>query len=402
MKRFPTLGAILGLILGLLMIVAAPAHAGEWSGKVSFEGRLFPQSALNNSMSGSNLSFAFEPEWYQEWQNGRQLFLFVPFVRLDQNDPERTHWDIRELTWQYNARGWELRAGIRRVFWGVTESKHLVDIINQTDLTENIDGETKLGQPMVNLALIRSWGTVDVFALIGFRERRFFGIDSRPGLAFPLDTDNPIYESSRGRKRVDWAVRWSHAMGPWDIGVSHFHGTSRDPRFLPQNQDGELIFVPVYDLIDQTGLDLQMTHGGWLWKLETINRFGQGDRFMAFTGGFEYTFVNVRSSGLDLGILAEYSFDERGKEALTPLDNDIFVGTRLAFNDVQSTEILAGATIDRDTGASFINVEASRRFGQSWTLGIEARAFVGVPRQDLFLHGIRKDSYVQLSWSWHF
>ena len=402
MTRFPTSSLILGTALAMLTLAVIPAGAGEWNGKVSLEGRLFPQSALSTDLSGSNLSLAFEPEWYQEWQDGRQLFLFVPFVRLDQNDPQRTHWDIRQLTWQLNARDWELRAGVRRVFWGVTESNHLVDIINQTDLTENIDGEAKLGQPMVNFALIRSWGTIDFFTLLGFRERRFFGSDSRPGLAFPVDTEKSVYESGAGRGHIDWAARWSHALGPWDLGISHFHGTSRDPRFLPEVRENETVLVRTYDLIDQTGLDLQMTQEGWLWKVEAINRYGQGDRFYAFTGGFEYTFVNVKSTGLDVGVLAEYSFDERGKLALTPFDDDIFFGARLAFNDVQSTQILTGATVDRDTGASFINVEASRRFGDSWTLDFEARTFVGVPREDIFLHGIRKDSYIQLNWSWHF
>ena len=261
MKRFPTGSAILGRALTMLTLAGMPASAGEWNGKVSFEGRLFPQNALSTDLSGSNLSLAMEPEWYQEWQDGRQFFLFVPFVRLDQNDPQRTHWDFRELTWQLNARDWELRAGIRQVFWGVSESNHLVDIINQTDLTENIDGEAKLGQPMVNFALIRSWGTIDFFTLLGFRERRFFGSDSRPGLAFPVDTEESVYESGTGRRHIDWAVRWSHALGPWDLGVSHFHGTSRDPRFLPEKRDNETVLVPVYDLIDQTGLDLQMTQG---------------------------------------------------------------------------------------------------------------------------------------------
>ncbi len=326
----------------------------------------------------------------------------MPFARWDAHDSERTKWDVREASWEFNAQHWELGAGIRRVFWGVTESNHLVDIINQTDLTENLDGETKLGQPMVNFALIRSWGTLDFFALLGFRERRFFGLDSRPGLPFPLEVENPVFESSRGRRHIDWAIRWSHAIGAWDIGVSHFKGTSRDPRYLPREEDGQFLFVPMYDLIDQTGLDLQLTQGGWLWKLEAINRFGQGKRFLASTGGFEYTFANVKGKGLDLGLLAEYSFDERGKDALTPLEDDVFVGARLAFNDVQSTQILAGAAIDRESGASFINVEANRRFGESWTLDFEVRAFVGVPRHDLFLFGIRRDDYVELTWSWHF
>ena len=57
--------------------------------------------------------------------------------------------------------GAELRAGIGRVFWGVTESYHLVDVINQTDLVENVDRKDKLGQPLVNFTLVRDWGALE-------------------------------------------------------------------------------------------------------------------------------------------------------------------------------------------------------------------------------------------------
>ena len=42
-------------------------------------------------------------------------------------------------------RDWSLSIGLGKVFWGVTEFNHLVDVINQTDLVEGIDGEAKLG-----------------------------------------------------------------------------------------------------------------------------------------------------------------------------------------------------------------------------------------------------------------
>jgi len=45
-----------------------------------------------------------------------------------------------------------LLVGINSVFWRVVESNHLVDILNQTDLIEDIDGEEKLGQPMISLS----------------------------------------------------------------------------------------------------------------------------------------------------------------------------------------------------------------------------------------------------------
>jgi len=149
------------------------AQAGKWTGELAVEGRLFPQTALGPEQERANISLSFEPEYYLERQDGKQSFTFTTFFRLDHNDPDSTYLDIRELTWQKNPNAWELRVGIRKVFWGVTESQHLVDVINQTDFVENLDGEDKLGQPMTNFAWIQDWGTLDFFVLPGFRERTF-------------------------------------------------------------------------------------------------------------------------------------------------------------------------------------------------------------------------------------
>ena len=119
-----------------------------------------------------------------------------------------------------------------KVFWGVTEAVHLVDIVNQTDLVESLDGEEKLGQPMIDLSLIRDWGVVDLFVLPWFRERTFPSEDGRPRFAIPIDTHDPIYESSAEQHHVDFAARWSNSIGEWDIGLSYFYGTSREPRFV--------------------------------------------------------------------------------------------------------------------------------------------------------------------------
>ena len=145
-----------------------------------------------------------------------------------------------------------------------------------------------------------------------------------------------------------------------------------------------------------------MTQGGWLWKAKVISRSGQRNHFIASTAGFEYTIGNVKNSGKDLGLLLEYSYDERGDQALTPFQDDVFLGARFALNDVQSTEVLAGAVIDRQTGATFVNVEASRRRGQNWTLALQYREFVNVPEADRFLFGLRNDDYLQAEWAWHF
>ncbi len=384
------------------LLLSAAAQAGEWSGNVAGQLRLFPSDPAYDEQRGDDLSLSLEPEYYHQWEERDQSFTFEPFVRWDQQDPERTHADIRELYWQKTAEKWELRIGIRRVFWGVTESQHLVDIINQTDLVEDPDGEDKLGQPMIDLALVGNWGTLDFFVLPGFRERTFPGAYGRLRPPIPVDTDHAEYGSGAKEYHLDWAIRWSRSIGDWDIGLSHFSGTSREPQLKPRFSSSDLLkLVPYYDQIDQTGLDVQLTNGGWLWKLEAIHRIGQGETFTALTAGFEYTFYDVFKTGADLGLLAEYLYDSRGHDAPLPFESDIFLGTRIGFNDTQTTQLLAGAIVDPESGATAASLEFSRRLGSSWRLSVEARAFSNFPESDPG-YAFRNDDYLQVELAWYF
>ena len=142
-----------------LNLTPSTAFEMEVSGNFGAEFRWFPNEGTVKTMPQESLSISFKPEFYSSWDDGKQSILFVPFLRYDDQDSRRSHGDIRELSYIYSSRNWELRTGFRKVFWGVAESNHLVDIINQSDAVENNDLEDKLGQPMVNLALIQDWGT---------------------------------------------------------------------------------------------------------------------------------------------------------------------------------------------------------------------------------------------------
>jgi hypothetical protein len=386
-----------------LGVMSGLAKLGEWTGYVAFEGRSFPDHPTFGSQTGGGEgSLVLEPEYYRSLGDGSQSFTFRPFARFDSADSKRTHMDIRELFWRKAASDWELLVGISRVFWGVTESQHLVDIINQVDLVEDIDGEAKLGQPMARLSLVRTWGIVDLYVLPGSRERTYPGADGRLRPVLPVNTDDPIYAGGAGKGHVDLAARWSQSVGLFDVGVSHFWGTTREPRLVPQIGDtGKPELVPLYELINQTGLDLQATLGSWLWKLEAIRRDGQGPTFGAFTGGFEYTFWNLAGSGLDVGLLSEYLWDERGADGATPYQNDLFIGTRLALNDAQSTQILAGLIEDLDGRGTSYLIEASRRIGTEWVVETTVRGFSGIPPTDP-LAPFNADSYLQISLQRHF
>lgn len=392
-------GPIIALVILVLSLAPPSASNAELSGFIGAELRLFPYRALESSQDHTaNWSLVAQPEFYHEWE-GRQSFAFVPFFRWDQHDNDRTHFDVRELTWLYAADTWELRLGVRKVFWGVTEALHLVDIINQTDFVENVDTEDKLGQPMVNLALIQDWGTVDLFLLTGFRKRTFAGKDGRLRFQPRVDSDRAEFQSGAEERHIDAAIRWSHVIGDWDIGLAHFYGTSREPTFrLGSDGGGSPVLIPRYDLIHQTSLDLQATKGDWLWKLEALVRSGQGAAFFATTGGLEYTYIGVFETPVDIGVIGEYIHDDRPGELPTPFDNDIVTGLRVALNDAQSTETLITAAFDVDGDGRFFNIEAHRRIGASWKLELEGRFFEDIPADDPFF-SLRDDDYLQLTLS---
>ena len=385
-----------------LMGAAVPAPGANLSGYVAAELRAFPNTALDPRQHDENASMVAAPEWSWQWDDGRSTIAFVPFVRLDQGDDERTHFDVRELTWSMAHDTWELRLGVRKVFWGVTEAQHLVDVINQTDAVENPDGEDKLGQPMINLALINTWGTVDLFLLPGFRERTFPGAEGRLRTHPRVDTDRAVFESSREDRHVDFAIRWSHALGDWDLGLAHFHGTTRDPRFIPvTNADAELVLAPVYEQIDQSSADIQATKGSWLWKLEGITRSGQDETFFAATGGFEYTLYGLFDMPMDVGVVGEYLYDDRPVDTRSPFDDDVFAGVRFTLNDPQSSTALLGCIVDLGDSGRLCSLEASRRFGAHWVLSIEARQFQELEARDP-LFTLRRDDYLQAELAYHF
>ena len=139
----------------LVSVLATGAYADdgiadriEVSGRLSTETRLYPKSAAHPDQRSHASGLAAEATAYMEDDEGRSITI-TPFYRYDAGDPERTHADLREayilLYGDVGDDEWELRLGVDRVFWGVVESRSLVDIVNQTDLVGKPGREDQAG-----------------------------------------------------------------------------------------------------------------------------------------------------------------------------------------------------------------------------------------------------------------
>ncbi len=442
----------------LVGAAAVAAEAGDPGGKWTFSGsaaveiRIFPEDAEFFGQDDAKVSpsVRLQPELRYRSDDGTAQLNIVPFGRWDLHDDHRSHVDLREASWLIVGDGqigdgfefgYDFVIGFSKVFWGVAESHHLIDIINQTDLVENVDLEDKLGQPMLNLNLSNHYGTLSAFVLPGFRERTFPDKEGRFRGPLPIAADNSSIFYG-WREEVDFAGRYSHTISEVDFGVSHFHGLSREPRFgirvagfdldpadipigddvglfLADNFDlipdaalraaaDHLKLLPIYDTIDQTSLDAQLTVGNMLLKLEAMTRTGHGDRFYALVSGFEYTFFDlfpgqpdtlpehIIGTNASLGLLAEYLFDTREECCSAPptsFEDDVFMGFRLAFNGKNNIELLAGAILDVDTQASVFIFEFGQRISDDFKVEVESRQFINFPATDP-LRYIEQDGYV--------
>ncbi len=376
----------------ILLAMAVNAIAHEFSGYIEGEVIYFPGESLYAGQRENTASLAAKAEYYHNLTDDLS-FVFTPFARIDAADSQRTHFDIRELNFLRVWDNIECRIGIGKVFWGVTEFVHLVDIINQTDAVESIDGEEKLGQPMVQISAPTQAGTFTFFLLPWFRERKYPGENGRLRTSWVVDTENPIYESGAEEHHLDVAARYSLSVDCVDLGLYRFIGTGREPTLIPNPEDQSI--TPFYQQISQTGMDLQITTGPWLLKLEAIHRTGQGDSFFSFVSGFEYTMpIDFAGYRPDLGILGEFAYDSRGDDAASFYENDIMFGLRLSLNDMDSSKLLLGVIKDIKNSSALFTLEASRRFGKRWEAILEANILSNVDDEDLLFDMLDDDHIV--------
>ena len=400
--------AVLPACLGLAPAAAEDIEV-ELSGRFSIESRWYPDSALHPGQRSHASGFTAEPEFYAEDEEGRSLTV-SPFIRYDSADPRRTHADLREaFLLLYGEAGegeWELRLGVDRVSWGVAEVRNLVDIVNQTDLIEHPDEKTKLGQFMAHGTWSADWGSLELFLLPWHRERIYPGRAGRLRSGLVVDDDKATYDSAAEERHMDWALRYTGSFGLVDLGLSWFDGQNREPSLRPAEFLGPFptALHPHYEKIRQFGLDAQLTTGPWLFKLEAIRRLGASNRFVeeddygAWIVGGEHTLYSVFDTDAEITLLAEWYRDGRGPERATnAFENDLFLGARLALNDVEGTEFTVSVIEDLDHAGRAFGFEAKRRLDDNWLLELEGTAFHGVDWAGDALYDVRRDSFIALN-----
>jgi len=99
-----------------LLPTATSLSATDFDGSFELEQRVFFESLDNTNLGHGQTSGRLLLELFHNWNKGNDQIVFEPFFRIDSDDEERSHADIRQLLWSRFGKNYELSAGIGRVF----------------------------------------------------------------------------------------------------------------------------------------------------------------------------------------------------------------------------------------------------------------------------------------------
>ncbi len=376
------------VLIGLCSVTASKVIAESTFGnELGFDLLSYTDGSIRSPQQNIFPALIVKPQWAWISESQEQQFVTQFFYLYDSVDQSRTHFDVREFYWLYQAETWEALVGINKVFWGVAESRNLVNIINQQDTAYGFDKSYRLGQPMIQ----GTWdqeeaGVISAYILPYFREQTLVG-EKNPGYI----NATPQYQDSAKANHVDYAIRYANYIDDHEFAVSYFQGTDRIPAYLFLNGVG----TALYRQAKQVGLEYQLSLDGWLWKFEGIHKSITDDtEFFASVFGFEYTLVGAIDE-IDIGLLAEVNWDERGERSNDILQNDTFLATRFDFNDVDGSDITMGVSVDNNNFGQSWSIRGSKRFGNAWKAEVSS-FFFALPDEDPLAQRLNNQDYLQL------
>ena len=329
------------------------------------------------------------------------VFLMEPYFRYDHHDKNRSLFDFKEnnLTYYYNDI--QVKAGISEIFWGITESKNLVDIINVKDVTDG-DQKAKLGQSLLAFSnYSEKFGSIDFYYLPFFKNSSQIGETGRLRLSKPIENYNIVYAGGAGPKVPSWALKWENSFGILDFSLQGFRGNSRESSTIAKLEDSQLKYFQGYERISQIGSYIQVISGPIIYKLEAIKRNGQKnainirENFFSYTLGLEYLINNLFENKWDITSFIEYHNDNRNNDSTDIFQNDLFLATKLNFNNIKGTEFFTSITLDIDGGGNTSSLELSSRVTDNTRVTGSYNSYWSVNDKDI-LYSFRRDNYFRI------
>lgn len=355
----------------------------EYKGNIGVETAYFNHDMENKRDNQS--AFRFELDGKYKIKNNQKIVAKVKAI-YDTNDNKRRYFDINDLYFQHDFKNYSFLIGKSTRFWGAMEFYNQSDTFNTKDLLDNpFDYESKVGA--WNIAYTRFFDNSEFSIIAKLHEEKQRMQESRSIYNFlpysyneKLDTDSDDvptiylkYSSSIDEHQIDYSVIYQNGYDEQRYLVPNL---SKDNNISSMQQHA-------YTVDKFMGFGT-MVQGDTLYKTELAYTSSHDNKVADYAQGsigLEHTLYGVYDK-MDVGIIAEYykykSFQNRrhnAKDFGKLFDDDLALGARLAFNDMDSSEVLVGLDVDRHNKEKVLFVDYDTRIDDKYKLKVSFQHF---------------------------
>lgn len=303
------------------------------------------------------------------------------FIRLD------------ELYGKYNFEDSQILVGKNIRYWGALEARNIVNTFNNDDLRADPFDSQKLGSWNAAYSYFTKTGEFSIIAKLYEEDRTMAGYPyvynffPKDFAGIPLEyNENLITEKSPSRPTV--YLKYSDTADTkyaLDYAIIFQNGYDSQ-RYYTDVLAADLSSIVSYEnayLVNKVLTYETLAVDATLYKLEAIYADVIDNAVVSdyyhLGVGLEHTISQIHGDE-DLGLIVEYyKYDTFNKSKYNDLtlfeayQNDLFVGTRYSFNDVENSSIVGGAIIDLDYNEQLYYVKYSGRIFDGLTLNVDYR-----------------------------
>jgi hypothetical protein len=317
------------------------------------------------------------------------------FGSWDAEDEKRRYGDIRQASAQWRHDRLSFGAGVGTFFWGVSETINIVNVLNQADLRQAVDGKDKLGQSFTSMSLRFDTGELSLYYLPIFREREF---SQRPSFGLPVSERAQFETSERGG---DLALRGQLYLGDLEVGLGYFNGTRRAPLLLRSSGTAREL-TPWYIETENLLLDALYLVEDSILKLEVKTGRERDQGFFAANLGLEVPVYSLPDGLQDLSLIAEYLIDDRDEQAESLGQNDLFIGLKSTFGDIGNSQFRGLVSYDFDSHANYLDLSLKHRLNDYLRIETRALLFLNARPEDSWLYPVRDEDFIEIKLHYSF
>lgn len=413
----------------LLLVILTKVVLADPRGDISFSYTKYTKDKSDQTSQVLSSNFQVQDDGEAFGANYR----FDVIGKVNHTIKENSYLNVNEAVVDFKGPFLETyRVGYQIYNWSKLESFHPANIINSNFIDGDLESFKKKGEMSLVIDNEIILGNLKLY-YFPFFEGNFYP-DSQTRIVDGFKPKRTIYlqgDKSLDEKQVNqYGLTLKNNIGETDFLLFAFKHIDRNTTIAGYD---EFVTVPVagniptgkLSVIHSEVLDLGLSLTSFFdvhtFKLEAVHStYDTGKEILTTNGvvsfvdqtklalGHEYT--HSFDLGYDLTFFLEYQtlFFDKSKTTLISRDlsvfqNDLFVGQRLVFNDIDGSEIKFGLFLDLDNKSEFLLfVNFERRLNDFWKLKTSYRHINFAEDDKAGLYLLKDDNEVSLSLTRYF